>query len=111
MNTKKTFALLLPLLAAGVVALAQTGRTQVIEGGGTGAYKSVAVEDTSLPTHTIYRPENLKAYVNENGRIPVLLYANGACANNNLEMSRLLSEVASHGYIVLAIGPYQDMPD
>ncbi len=111
MNTKKTFALLLPLLAAGVVALAQTGRTQVIEGGGTGAYKSVAVEDTSLPTHTIYRPENLKAYVSENGRIPVLLYANGACANNNLEMSRLLSEVASHGYIVLAIGPYQDMPD
>ena len=111
MNTKKTFALLLPLLAAGVVALAQTGRTQVIEGGGTGAYKSVAVEDTSLPTHTIYRPENLKAYVNENGRIPVLLYANGACANNNLEMSRLLSEVASHGYIILAIGPYQDMPD
>ena len=111
MNTKKTFALLLLLLAAGVVALAQTGRTQVIEGGGTGAYKSVAVEDTSLPTHTIYRPENLKAYVSENGRIPVLLYANGACANNNLEMSRLLSEVASHGYIVLAIGPYQDMPD
>jgi dienelactone hydrolase len=111
MNTKKTFALLLPLLAAGVVALAQTGRTQVIEGGGTGAYKSVAVEDTSLPTHTIYRPENLKAYVSENGRIPVLLYANGACANNNLEMSRLLSEVASHGYIILAIGPYQDMPD
>ena len=111
MNTKKTFALLLPLLAAGVVALAQTGRTQVIEGGGTGAYKSVAVEGTSLPTHTIYRPENLKAYVSENGRIPVLLYANGACANNNLEMSRLLSEVASHGYIVLAIGPYQDMPD
>ena len=111
MNTKKTFTLLLPLLAAGVVALAQTGRTQVIEGGGTGAYKSVAVEDTSLPTHTIYRPENLKAYVNENGRIPVLLYANGACANNNLEMSRLLSEVASHGYIILAIGPYQDMPD
>ena len=47
--------------------------------------------------HTIYRPQNLKAYVDENGKIPVLLYANGACANNNLEMSRLLSEVDAYG--------------
>ena len=80
---------------------AQTEQTQVIEGGGTGAWKSVAVGDKSLPTHTIYRPENLKAYVEQNGKIPVLLYANGACANNNLEMSRLLSEVASHGYFIV----------
>jgi hypothetical protein len=69
------------------------------------------VGDASLPTHMIYRPENLRDYVDANGKIPVLLYANGACANNSLEMSRLLSEVASWGYIVLAIGPYEDMPD
>ena len=67
--------------------------------------------DASLPTHMIYRPINIKGYVEDNGKIPVLLYANGACANNSLEMSRLLSEVASYGYIVIAIGPYEDMPD
>ena len=111
MSIKRILASALALLAAGAFCFAQTEQTQVIENGGTGLYKSVAVGDKSLPTHTIYRPENLKAYVQQNGKIPVLLYANGACANNNLEMSRLLSEVASHGYIVLAIGPYQDMPD
>jgi Dipeptidyl aminopeptidases/acylaminoacyl-peptidases len=107
----KKFLALAVALATSVVCLAQTEQSQVIENGGTGPYKSVAIGDKSLPTHMIYRPENLKAYVAENGKIPVLLYANGACANNSLEMSRLLSEVASWGYIVLAIGPYMDMPD
>ena len=91
--------------------MAQTQFSQVIENGGTGPYKSIAVGDQSLPTHMIYRPINIKGYVEENGKIPVLLYANGACANSSLEMSRLLSEVASYGYIVIAIGPYEDMPD
>ena len=111
MNMKKLLLTAVSLLIAGVFCFAQTEQSQVIEGGGTGPWKSVAVGDKSLPTHTIYRPENLKAYVEKNGKIPVLLYANGACANNNLEMSRLLSEVASHGYFILAIGPYQLMPD
>ena len=111
MKNHKLMALAAAVFAAGAVCLAQTKQEQVIEGGGTGPWKSVAVEDASLPTHTIYRPKDLQKYVEENGKIPVLLYANGACANNNLEMSRLLSEVASWGYVVLAIGPYQDMPD
>ena len=88
MNMKRFFALAAAVFAAGALCFAQTEKTQVIEGGGTGPWKSVAVADASLPTHTIYRPENVKAYVDENGKIPVLLYANGACANNNLEMSR-----------------------
>ena len=111
MHMKKLFAIAAAFLAAGLVGLAQTQQEQVIEEGGTGPWKAVAVGDAGLPTHTIYRPKDLKAYVDENGKIPVLLYANGACANNNLEMSRLLSEVASYGYLVLAIGPYEDMPD
>ena len=110
MNVKKFLAFAVAL-AAGACCFAQTEHSQVIEDGGTGPYKAVAIGDKSLPTHMVYRPENLKAYVAENGKIPVLLYANGACANNSLEMSRLLSEVASYGYIVLAIGPYMDMPD
>ena len=111
MHMKKLFAIAAAFLAAGLVGLAQTQQEQVIEEGGTGPWKAVAVGDAGLPTHTIYRPKDLKAYVDENGKIPVLLYANGACANNSLEMSRLLSEVASYGYLVLAIGPYEDMPD
>ena len=94
MNGKKLLVFAVALMAAGAL-MAQTKQEQVIEGGGTGPWKSVAVGDASLPTHTIYRPKDLKGYVEQNGKIPVLLYANGACANNNLEMSRLLSEVAS----------------
>ena len=111
MNMKKILTLTLSLLAAGVFCLAQTEKSQTIENGGTGPYKAVAVGDKTLPTHMIYRPENLKGYVEKNGKIPVLLYANGACANNSLQMSRLLSEVASHGYIILAIGPYDELTD
>ncbi|MCR4825170.1 MAG: hypothetical protein K5849_07450 [Bacteroidales bacterium] len=111
MNTKKMLLLAAALLTAGTVCLAQTEQSQVIENGGTGPYKSVAIGDKSLPTHMIYRPQDLKAYVEKNGRIPVLLYANGACANNSLEISRLLSEVASYGYFILAIGPYDTLSD
>ena len=111
MITKKLLALALAFVAAGALCSAQTDQLQVIENGGTGEYKSAAIGDASLPTHMIYRPLDLKGYVAANGKIPVLLYANGACANNSLEMSRLLSEVASYGYLILAIGPYEDMPD
>ena len=110
MNAKKILAFAVAL-ATGACCFAQTEHSQVIENGGTGPYKSVAIGDKSLPTHMIYRPEDLKGYVAANGKIPVLLYANGACVNNSLEMSRLLSEVASYGYIVLTIGPYMEMPD
>jgi len=98
-------------VASAAICSAQTEKTQIIEKGGSGPYKSIIIGDASLPTHTIYRPEKLDAYVNENGKIPVILYANGACANNNLEMSRLLNEVASQGYLVIAIGPFGDYSD
>ena len=78
---KRYFILAASLLFASLVCLAQTEKTQVIEEGGTGPWKAIVAGDASLTTHTIYRPENLKAYVDENGKIPVILYANGACAN------------------------------
>lgn len=111
MKTNRIIALAASILTACCICQAQTEKSQTIENGGTGPYKSVAVGDASLPTHMIYRPANLEYYVSENGKIPVLLYANGACANNSLEMSRLLSEVASYGYLVIAIGPYDEFPD
>jgi hypothetical protein len=32
-------------------------------------------------------------------------WGNGACANSAAEFRNLLSEIASHGYLVVAIGP------
>ena len=108
---KKILSLALASVAALGICSAQTQQSQVIENGGTGPYKSVAVGDATLPTHMIYRPADLKGYVSQNGRIPVVVYANGACANSSLQMSRLLSEVASQGYLLIAIGPYEELTD
>ena len=87
---------------------AQTVQKQVVEEGGTGPFKSEVVGDASCPGFTVYRPQNLKEIVAKQGALPVIVYANGACFNNNVEMRLLLSEVASYGYVAAAIGPYDE---
>ena len=87
---------------------AQTAQKQIVEEGGTGPYKSEVVGDASCPGFTVYRPQNLKEVVAKHGALPVIVYANGACFNNNVEMRLLLSEVASYGYVAAAIGPYDE---
>ena len=87
---------------------AQTAQKQIVEEGGTGPFKSEVVGDASCPAFTIYRPQNLKEVVARQGALPVIVYANGACFNNNVEMRLLLSEVASYGYVAAAIGPYDE---
>lgn len=97
------------IVAASVGAMnAQTSQKQIVEEGGTGPYKSEVVGDASCPAFTIYRPQNLNGLVAKQGALPVIVYANGACFNNNVEMRLLLSEVASYGYVIAAIGPYDE---
>ena len=97
------------MVAASVgLTTAQTEKRQVVEEGGTGPFKSEVVGDASCPGFTVYRPQNLKEIVAKQGALPVIVYANGACFNNNVEMRLLLSEVASYGYVAAAIGPYDE---
>ena len=102
------------VLTAMIVAMsvgmtnAQTVQRQVVEEGGTGPFKSEVVGDASCTGFTVYRPQNLKELVAKQGALPVIVYANGACFNNNVEMRLLLSEVASYGYVAAAIGPYDE---
>ena len=70
---------------------AQTVQRQVVEEGGTGPFKSEVVGDASCTGFTVYRPQNLKELVAKQGALPVIVYANGACFNNNVEMRLLLS--------------------
>ncbi len=92
------------LAATTMICFAQTEKIHVVQGGGTGPYKAMIAGDASLPNFTIYRPQDLKALDN----LPVLLYANGGCANSTVQMRFLLSEVASYGYLVIGIGPYEE---
>lgn len=105
---KRIFMAAMLVAASMMLANAQTARKQVVENGGTGPYKAEVVEDVSSPKFTTYRPQNLKSVVAQTGKLPIIVYANGGCANNNVEMRFLLSEVASHGYVAIAIGPYDE---
>lgn len=75
----------------------------VIEDGGTGPYRAIVTEDRTLPGMTIFRPEDLSDFGGER-QLPVLLWGNGACANTTQEHKNFLNEIASQGYLVLAIG-------
>jgi dienelactone hydrolase len=56
----------------------------------------------SLPNHTVYRPENLAAV---KGKLPIIAFGNGACGNAGNAFQYFLSEIASHGFLVVANGP------
>jgi dienelactone hydrolase len=67
---------------------------------GSGEYPATREEPASLQTHTVYRPADLS----KAPKLPVLLWANGGCRNTSVEFTRFLGELASHGYLVVAIG-------
>jgi hypothetical protein len=68
----------------------------------TGPYKVVMEMDPSLPEHTVYRPEQVSRV---KGKLPVVAYGNGACANAGNAFENYLAEVASYGFLVVANGP------
>jgi dienelactone hydrolase len=67
---------------------------------GSGPYPATREEPASLPTHTIYRLADLS----NTPKLPIILWANGGCRNTSVEFTRFLGELASHGYLVVAVG-------
>jgi dienelactone hydrolase len=78
----------------------------VIEKGGTGPYKAVVSGDKSLPDFAIYRPQDLSTF-GKDKKLPVVLWGNGAGCNDSGDYKNYLNEIASHGFIVIGIGPYE----
>lgn len=78
--------------------------SRTVEDGGTGPFKALMVSDESLATHTVFRPKDLNA-LGDKVKLPIVVWGNGACANSPWEHVNFLSEVASHGFLVVAIGP------
>lgn len=69
---------------------------------GTGAFPALKEEDPTLPAHTVYRPADL-------GRVGarqlgIVAWGNGACSKDGASVRFHLSEIASHGYVVIAPG-------
>jgi hypothetical protein len=70
---------------------------------GTGPFPTVMEQDPGLPTHTIYRPKDLTALRGQ--KLPIVAWGEGGCANNGSFYRNFLSEIASHGFLAIAIGP------
>ena len=92
--------------AAGTPAQVSPAETanRTVEDGGTGPHPAVMVSDRTLTTHTVFRPQDLSAF-GQSRKLPIVAWGNGACANSPWEHVNFLSEVASQGFLVIAIGP------
>jgi dienelactone hydrolase len=67
---------------------------------GSGPWPAVMETEPGLPTHTVYRPARLP-----DAKLPVVAFANGGCRNIGNRFRPFLTEIASHGYLAIAIGP------
>lgn len=83
---------------------AQAQNSRIVEEGGTGPYKAIMMEEASLTTHTIFRPQDLSKFDKKN-LLPIIVWGNGGCANSPSGHVNFLNEVASQGFLIVAIGP------
>ena len=94
---------LLGILAIAAPSFAQDAASRVIENGGTGKYSAIMVTDASLSTHTIFRPKDIDGFKGKKS-LPLIVWGNGACFDSPFEHVNFLNEIASHGFMVIAIG-------
>jgi hypothetical protein len=73
-----------------------------------GPYAVTIVSEATLPNHTVYRPMELSGFTGKR-RLPIVAWGNGACSNAGLLFQTFLTQVASHGFVVIASGP-KDAP-
>ena len=96
------FAVAAVMTLVAVPVKAQNSR--IVENGGSGPYKAIMMEESSLTTHTIFRPQDLSKFDKKN-LLPVVVWGNGGCANSPSGHINFLNEVASQGFLIVAIGP------
>ncbi len=87
--------------------------------GGSGRHKAVALREHTLTDFVVYRPMNLDAamMVGRRGmfgggdmkkeKLPVLIFCNGGCMDTSIDYENMLTDIASYGYVVVAIGEMQ----
>lgn len=76
--------------------------------GGSGPCKAVATREKTLTDFVVYRPIDLDAAVQrEKGNLPVFIFCNGGCMDTSIGYENMLTDVASYGYVVVAIGELQ----
>lgn len=70
---------------------------------GGGPFKAIMEVDPTLAKHTVYRPADMKGLGST--KLPIVAWGNGACAADGNAFRLFLTQIASHGYLVIANGP------
>lgn len=108
----KALAGALALLLA-TAALAQDpnfeAQSRIPDTPGSGPYPALMEVDPALPDHVVYRPADLSRV--GAGKLGVFIWGNGACADDGASARLHLSEIASHGYLVIAPGQWRNGPN
>ncbi|KAF2666245.1 hypothetical protein BT63DRAFT_447997 [Microthyrium microscopicum] len=71
-----------------------------VKTGGTGPYIAQYQTDPTIPSHVVYAPKTPPPIP-----MPVIVWGNGGCQFDGTAFSNFLTEIASHGYLVVADGP------
>jgi dienelactone hydrolase len=69
----------------------------------TGPYKVVMEVDESLPLHTIYRPADLSVFPAKD-KLPIVVMSGPGCDFDGDNYRPFWTEIASYGYLVIAVG-------
>ena len=92
---------------------------KVPEFGGSGPNKAIAVREKSLTDFVVYHPVDMEAAMaggrtwlgslasEKRSKLPVLVFCNGGCMDTSIGYENMLTDLASYGYVVVAIGELQ----
>ncbi|HEX2315240.1 MAG TPA: alpha/beta hydrolase [Thermomonospora sp.] len=86
------------VLLGGAVLQAPAGPAHAADG--SGPYPAGYETTLRLSGHTIYRPDSLPSGV----RLPIVAWGNGGCLADGTMFENILTEFASHGFLVIANG-------
>ncbi len=75
---------------------------------GDGPYPATLGTYPGLPGHVVYRPADLAPF--DGGKLPVVIWGNGACVDDGTAHRFHLAEIASYGYLVVAAGHWRSGP-
>lgn len=89
----------------------QTTNFITVEDGGTGPYKAVLDRSAEAPDFTLYHPANLDYAVQKEGALPLVVFSPGGCSFTSKHFENYLTEIASHGYMVVSVGTFDELSD
>lgn len=89
----------------------QTANYITVEDGGTGPYKAVLDRSAEAPDFTLYHPANLDYAVQKEGALPLVVFSPGGCSFTSKHFENYLTEIASHGYMVMSVGTFDELSD